>query len=77
MKFSTCAGFIFVIMFFGCEIEETIDKAANRCEDKISKVLESVEDVCLTKEEILELVRSIKDEPRVHNDVGETMCGDD
>ena len=47
-------------MLFGCEIEEKIDKAASKCEDKISKVLESVENTCLTKEEILELVRSVK-----------------
>jgi hypothetical protein len=41
-----------------CEIESQINKAANKCEDKISKVLESVEKVCLTKEEILELINS-------------------
>ena len=54
-------SFIFILMILGCEIEERIDKAADRCEDKISKVLEGVEDICLTKEEILELINSIKE----------------
>jgi hypothetical protein len=53
--------FIVVLMIFGCEIEEKIDKAADRCEDKISRVLEGVEDICLTKKEILELIYSIKE----------------
>tara|TARA_Y100000310_G_scaffold322286_1_gene381146 strand:- start:369 stop:617 length:249 start_codon:yes stop_codon:yes gene_type:complete len=51
---------IAILIICGCEIEEKIDKAAERCEDKISKVLEGVEDICLTKEEILELINSIE-----------------
>jgi len=66
MKFNKLISFIIlfviaILMIFGCEIEERIDKAADRCEDKISKVLEGVEDICLTKEEILELINSIKE----------------
>jgi hypothetical protein len=60
MKHIIIIGFAILLMIFGCEIEEQVNKAANRCEDKISKILESVEDVCLTKEEILELISSNK-----------------
>ena len=48
-------------MIFGCDIEGKIDDASVRCENKISQLLEGVEDICLTKEEILELVHSITD----------------
>jgi len=61
MKWIIIVGFVIIIMICGCEIEEQVNKAANRCEDQISKVLESVEDVCLTKEEILELLTSVQD----------------
>ena len=61
MKYINIIGFAIILIIFGCEIEEQVNKAANRCEDKISQVLESVENVCLTKEEILELIYSIKD----------------
>ena len=76
MKYIIIIGFAILLMIFGCEIEEQVNKAANRCEDKISKVLESVEDVCLTKEEILELITSVQD----FEDAGslnETACGEE
>jgi hypothetical protein len=60
---------LIIMMLFGCDIENKIDKAAGRCEDKIANVLEHVENACLTKEEILELVRSIKD----HEDAGSSI----
>ena len=53
-------AFFISLMIFGCDIEGKIDDASIRCEDKISELLEGVEDICLTKEEILELVRSIE-----------------
>ena len=46
-------------MIFGCGIESQINDASAKCQDKISKLLEDVEDICLTKEEILELISSI------------------
>jgi hypothetical protein len=48
-------------MIFGCGIESKIDSASTKCQDKISELLEGVEDICLTKEEILELIYSIKE----------------
>tara|TARA_R100001082_G_C4355432_1_gene156632 strand:- start:905 stop:1138 length:234 start_codon:yes stop_codon:yes gene_type:complete len=47
------------LMIFGCGIEGKIDDASAKCQDEISKLLEDVEDICLTKEEILELINSI------------------
>jgi hypothetical protein len=41
----------------GCEIEEKIESAGNKCENKIVQLLETVEETCLTKEEILLLIR--------------------
>ncbi len=58
MKFPSIMSFVVAITLFGCGIEERVDKAANRCEDKISKILEGLENVCLTKEEILELLNA-------------------
>jgi hypothetical protein len=68
--------FFISLMIFGCDIEGKIDDASTRCEDKISQLLEGVEDICLTKEEILELVRSITG----FEDAGslnETACGEE
>ena len=49
------------LMLFGCGgIERKIENAGNKCEDEIAKILENVGDICLTKEEILDLVRSIR-----------------
>jgi len=61
-------------MACGCEIEEKIDKAASRCEEKISKVLESIEGACLTKEEILELIRSAEEAHAPDTDYIEDVC---
>ena len=74
VKASAACCFMAIIMFLGCGIEEKIDTAANKCEDKISKVLEGIENVCLTKEEILELISSIKEFEDV-NDI--TTCEED
>ena len=48
------------LMIFGCGIEGRINDASAKCQDKISDLLQGVEDICLTKEEILELVGFIK-----------------
>ena len=76
MRWIIIAGFAIIIMIFGCDIEGKIDKASMRCEDKISELLEGVEDICLTKEEILELVRSITDLEDAGN-LNETACGEE
>ena len=47
------------LMTLGCDIDSKIDDASAKCQNKISELLEGVEEVCLTKEEILELVNSI------------------
>jgi len=79
MKFNKLISFIIlffivILMIFGCEIEEKINKAADRCEDKISRVLEGVEDICLTKEEILELINSAQEPEDVN---GPYTCEED
>jgi len=76
MKYIIIIGLAIILMILGCEIEEQVNKAAHRCEDKISQVLESVEDACLTKEEILDLLNSITD----FEDAGslnEAACGEE
>lgn len=57
--YAIMVAFFISLMIFGCGIEGKIDDAGTRCEDKISELLEGVEDICLTKEEILELINSI------------------
>ena len=57
--YAIIVAFFISLMIFGCDIEGKIDDAGARCEDKISELLEGVEEICLTKEEILELVGSI------------------
>ena len=56
--YAIMVAFFISLMIFGCDIEGKIDDAGARCEDKISELLEGVEDICLTKEEILELISS-------------------
>lgn len=51
-------AFFISLILFGCGIEGKIDNASVRCEEKISELLEGIEEVCLTKEEILELISS-------------------
>ena len=67
------------LMIFGCDIEGKIDNASTRCEDKIDKIfhlLESVEDICLTKEEILELINSVQNFEDTES-LNETACGEE
>ena len=55
--------FIYVIAIFmlcACGVEEEIDKAAKKCEEQVAKALENVENICLTKEDVLELMRSAR-----------------
>ena len=54
--YAIMVAFFISLMIFGCGIESKIDDASAKCQDKISELLEGVEEICLTKEEILELV---------------------
>ena len=49
---------------FGCDIQGAIDGASHRCEDEIAKIIESIEDSCITKDELLDIIDSI----RIQND---------
>ena len=52
---------VYIIVFcviYGCGLETQIDDAAQKCEDQMAAILENIEDTCLTKEEILELIRA-------------------
>jgi len=49
-----------VLIVISCNIEDTIKDARKKCEDEIAKVVQSVESVCLTKEEILEIIYSVR-----------------
>ena len=57
--YAIIVAFFISLLIFGCDIESRIDDASAKCQDKISELLEGVEEICLTKEEILELVSSI------------------
>ena len=57
--YAIIVAFFISLIVLGCDIESKIDSASAKCQDKISDLLEGVEDICLTKEEILELVGSI------------------
>jgi len=74
--YAIIVAFFISLMIFGCDIEGKIDDASMRCEDKISELLEGVEDICLTKEEILELVHSISDLEDAGS-LNETACGEE
>jgi hypothetical protein len=53
-------SFLFCLFIYNCGIEEKIDDAISQCENKILKLLETVEETCLTKEEILLLISATK-----------------
>lgn len=60
MKYAISAILLSFCLLVGCGIEEEIDKAASTCEDMVSEALEGLEEVCLTKEEILELILALQ-----------------
>ena len=39
-----------------CALEEQIESATVQCKEEIAKAVEQLEDTCLTKEEILEII---------------------
>jgi len=51
----------------GCDIESAIDgasqrcaSASQRCEDEIAKIIESIESSCITKDELLDIIDSVR-----------------
>ena len=58
MKCFVCV--FIVIMTIGCDIEEAVGNASQRCEDEIAKIIQSVESTCLTKDELFEIINSVR-----------------
>lgn len=59
MKHFVC---IAALMLAGCDIEGAISGASQRCEDEIAKIIESVESTCLTKDELLDIINSVREQ---------------
>jgi hypothetical protein len=47
-------------MISGCDIEGAIGNASERCEDEIAKIIQSIERTCLTKDELLDIIDSVR-----------------
>ena len=65
MKYFVCAGII--LMTAACDIEGAIDNASQRCEyatqrceDEIAKIIQSIESTCLTKDELFDIIDSVR-----------------
>ena len=70
MKLNTPAVLFGFCALLGCGIEEKINNASEKCEDKIYEALEHVEDVCLTKDQIWELLYTV----RGHDAISSSPC---
>ena len=46
----------------GCDIESAIDSASQRCEDEIAKIIESIENSCITKDELLSIIDTVRNQ---------------
>ena len=51
----------------GCDIESAVEgagqrcaSASQRCEDEIAKIIENIENSCITKDELLDIIDSIR-----------------
>tara|TARA_R110002020_G_scaffold29389_3_gene92685 strand:- start:161 stop:403 length:243 start_codon:yes stop_codon:yes gene_type:complete len=60
VKYSTLAAVFGMFLLTGCGIEKKINNATDKCETIVSEALEGLEDTCLTKEEILDLLSSFQ-----------------
>ena len=49
-----------LLLLAACDIDSKIDHAADKCEERVTTILEEFEHVCLTKEEILDLLREMQ-----------------
>ena len=54
-------------LIIGCDIESAIDdagqrcaNASQRCEDEIAKIIENIENSCITKDELLDIIDSVR-----------------
>ena len=56
MKYSTLAILFALFSLTGCGLDKKINDATAKCETIVSEALEGLENTCLTKEEILELI---------------------
>ena len=52
-----------------CDIESAIDgagqrcaNASQRCEDEIAKIIESIESSCITRDELLDIIDSVRNQ---------------
>ncbi len=59
MKYGTLGLLFALFLFTGCSLDKKINDAATKCETIISEALEGLEGVCLTKEELLELIAQL------------------
>jgi hypothetical protein len=62
MKYSILISLGILLLTGACDIESKIDRAADKCEERVTTILEEFEDVCLTKEEILELLHKMQEQ---------------
>ena len=44
----------------GCDIEGALSSAGQRCEDEIEKIIQSIESTCLTKDELFDIIDSVR-----------------
>ena len=56
MKYNALAILFALVSLTGCGLDKKINDATAKCETIVSEALEGLEDTCLTKEEILELI---------------------
>ena len=55
--------YILILLLFlsaGCDIQGAIHGASQRCEDEIAKIIESIEDSCITKDELLDIINAAR-----------------
>jgi hypothetical protein len=58
---------LLLLLTTGCDIESAIDNAgqrcanaSQRCEDEIAKIIENIEASCITKDELLDIIDSVR-----------------
>ena len=73
MTVKLCMCVLIVMVSVGCDIESAINDAgqrceyaSQRCEDEITKIIQSIESSCLTKDELFDIIDSV----RARNDDG-------
>ena len=56
----------------GCDIDGAINDASQRCEDEIAKIIENIENSCITKDELLDIIDSVRtqNDQSTDHDVG-------